>query len=287
MLNRTTLYAYLRRAPFGGKLTQQQIEGTESILSAWDAEVPDDATQTDFKKLAYVLATVFHETGGKMVPVREGFAKSDAAAIKIVKARSYGKPDAVIDPMRSPKLKKTGKVYYGRGQVQLTWAENYDRIGKRVGAPLLTNPDLMLNPQISATVAVKGMLDGLFTGRRLSDYFNPKGANPRGARAIINGQDKAGLVEDHYNSILAALLAADEQSPQPKDVTPDSAQPDGPEMRSDKTTTGMLTAVAGSGVFGALSSVNSAWAFLAFLVLALGAYLYFTGRFKIRKEAGA
>ena len=35
-MNVTTLFANVRRAPFGGQLTQAQIDGMNAILAEWD-----------------------------------------------------------------------------------------------------------------------------------------------------------------------------------------------------------------------------------------------------------
>lgn len=72
-INRTTFFAYARRAPFGGRLTTGQVEGMETILSTFFA-----LFYRDERWLAYILATAFHETGGTMQPIREAFGKSDA-----------------------------------------------------------------------------------------------------------------------------------------------------------------------------------------------------------------
>ena len=65
-MNRTTFFAYARRAPFGGRLTQSQVDGLSKILDVWMAR-----GLSDVRWLAYILATTFHETAGKMQPVRE------------------------------------------------------------------------------------------------------------------------------------------------------------------------------------------------------------------------
>lgn len=274
-LNFTTFYAYARKAPFGGRLTQSQIDGMESIFRAFEA-----SGQKSLKYLAYILATAFHETGGRMQPVREGFAKTDAGARKAVANRAYGVPD-----------KKTGHVYYGRGLVQITWAANYKKMGDILGLDLYNEPDLALDPYTSAAILVEGMLRGRsakgdFTGKSLEDYFAGDLEDAVGARRIINGTDKAQLIAGYYSSLKAALdHAADGQ--QPEDVQPADAAPDRPNLMADKTVMGGISAIAGSGAVGALSSINSPWAFAAFAVLALGAFLFFTGRLQIVRKAGA
>ncbi|MDG9793138.1 hypothetical protein [Brucella anthropi] len=50
-MNKTTFFAYARRAPFGGRLSQAQVDGTSAILAEAERRgLPDGQT-------AYVLAT--------------------------------------------------------------------------------------------------------------------------------------------------------------------------------------------------------------------------------------
>ena len=272
-LNRDTLYSYLRRAPFGGRLTQAQIDGVECILKAWDA-----SHATDWRWLAYIFATAFHETGGKMQPVREGFAKSDAAARGIVSRRPYGK---VVG----------GQVYYGRGLVQLTWSNNYKTFTRILGLPLFEQPDLALDPKVSAVILVRGMIEGLFTGKRLDDYFNGITDEPRQARRIVNRLDKADLIAGFHASFIGALTAADEKTPQPQDVAAKDAEADAPALTTDKTVIGTVTSVLGAGAAGVFAAVDNPWALAAFgvalIVGVIGVWLFMTGRLEIRRQAGA
>lgn len=272
-LNLTAFFAYVRKAPFGGRLTQDQVEGTEIIINKFYS-----AGGKDLRHLAYILATAFHETGGRMVPVREGFAKTDAAARRITAKYKYGKPE------------ENGKVYYGRGHVQLTWGRNYAVMGKLVGLPLYDEPDLALKPEVSVAILVEGMMRGVsakgdFTGKAVEDYFNALVDDPVGARAVVNGKDKAVLIAGYHQNFLDALDAA-AQELAPSDVTKAAAQPDKPNMHTDEATIGTISAVAGSGLLGVFGAINSPWAFAAFAVLAVGLYLFVTGRIKIVKKGG-
>lgn len=47
-----------------------------------------------------------------------------------------------------------GWKYRGRGFIHLTGRENYERVGRAIGQPLLQNPDLASNPEIAAQVAL-------------------------------------------------------------------------------------------------------------------------------------
>lgn len=271
-LNLDTLFAYLRRAPFGNRMTQQQVDGVKAIV----ADFMETGPKPDLRWLAYILATAFHETGGKMAPVREGFASSDAGARKIVAGRKYGKADA-----------DTGEVYYGRGYVQLTWKENYDKFAKSLHLDLVNEPDLALEPKIAATVLVEGMLLGFFTGRSLEMYFSPSVEDAVGARAIINGSDKADLIAHYYDACKGALLAADESTPQPTDVVPEAAVADKPSLLTDKSTIGAVTSAIGAGGASIIGGINNPYAFAAIVVVGIGAILFLTGRLDIRRKAGA
>lgn len=277
-LNRGTLFAYLRTAPFGGRLTENQVKGTEAILTAYE-----NIGGTSLPILAYILATAFHETGGRMMPVREGFGKSDAESRRKTAKYKYGKPDP-----------KTGHVYYGRGHVQLTWAENYKTMGRILDLPLYEKPDLALELDISAQILVEGMMRGQsnrgdFTGQPVEQYFNGAINDPVGARRVVNGTDKAKLIADHYKAILGALEAA-AADVQPEDVTEKAATPDAPNMFKDKTTWGAATAFVGAGGFSFMDNINNGWTFaaLVFIVLAgIGIWLFASGRYSIIKKAGA
>lgn len=135
--------------------------------------------------VAYILATAYHETGGRMQPVREGFASTNEGAIKAVtRLHEQGRIRT------NYALPINGHSYYGRGLVQITWLENYKRVGGLLGIDLVNNPDLALDPQVSADILVKGMAGGWFTGRKLSDY-QYSDYDYYGARRIVNGVDRA------------------------------------------------------------------------------------------------
>lgn len=118
--------------------------------------------------LAYALATVKHETGGRMEPVREGF--SDAVGRAEARKRGY----------------RGGENYYGRGYIQLTHDYNYRTIGQRIGLgdELVKNPDLALDPEISAKI-----LAAFFKDRGVAKLA--EAGNFYGARGPVNGTDKA------------------------------------------------------------------------------------------------
>lgn len=194
-MNRSKFYNNIRSAFFNGKLSQQQVVGTEAILNEWQK-----SGYKDLRWLAYMLATVYHETATTMYPIEE-YGKG--------RGRVYGKK---IRMDRKP-YTTPDKIYYGRGYVQLTWFENYERMGKLLNLPLLNQPELLLNPDISVRVMFEGMtkgksLIGDFTGKSLEDYFNESKEDWRNARRIINGLDKADLIAGYGRKFLRCIQNA-------------------------------------------------------------------------------
>lgn len=194
-MNRQLFFNEIRSSLFSSRLSQSQVDGINFKLDAWDQSGLNDP-----RWLAYMLATVYHETDKKMIPIEEygkGRGKPYGQKIKHDRKR-YIHPD---------------KLYYGRGDVQLTWYENYELMGKLLGIPLLEQPELALVPEISAKIMIEGMTKGKsnrgdFTGVSLETYFNSHRDDPINARRIINGLDQAQKIAVHYYKFLEALKKA-------------------------------------------------------------------------------
>lgn len=205
-MNRAAFYKALKSKSFGlfgTSLGQKQVEGIEGILNAF-VDVGDGKATT----LAYVLATAYAEVGSSMVPVREGFAKTDAGARRAVNALAKKRgPTSAVAKYAKP-AGPYGHVYYGRGHVQLTWLDNYRESSADAGTDLVKNPDAMLDPAVSARVMIKGMLDGRWNGKGKGlRYYLDKG-DAMGARRTVNVQDKAKAIADNYRKFLVAIETA-------------------------------------------------------------------------------
>lgn len=175
--NRTTYFDTVRESPFGGSLSQEQVDGQNTILGFW--EKGPGVLGTDLRWLAYELATTKHETASTMLPIEEY-------------GKGAGQPYGVQDP-------ETKQTYYGRGFVQLTWRENYARATLELGLvgenDLELHADRALDPVIAAQVMHQGMVEGWFRkGQTLERYFNKTVNDPYNAREIING-DKSRIPE--------------------------------------------------------------------------------------------
>jgi putative chitinase len=185
-INRDVFYKRVRVSVFNGRLSQSQVNGMEAIFNEWESR-----GLQDYRYLAYMLATCYHETGHTLQPIEE-YDKGGN--------RAYAKPDPT-----------TGKIYFGRGFVQLTWIKNYKTMGNLLGVDLVNHPEKALDLRIATDILFEGMLKGLFTGRKLSDYFNDKPETKQNpywlnARRIINGTDRAELIEGYGRTFYAALL---------------------------------------------------------------------------------
>lgn len=197
MINRPLFFDRVRSNL--GKLNQSQVDGITHLLDAWEADYSKQPNQF----LAYALATAWHETGTKMQPVREGFASTDAGAVAAV-TRLFAK-GKISTNYALPNAR--GKSYFGRGLVQLTWESNYLKAGTALGIDLVGKPELALDCSVSSRILLQGMVDGWFTGKKLSAYFYPGKNDPVGARRIINGTDKANLIAKYHDEFVGALSA--------------------------------------------------------------------------------
>lgn len=183
-MNRERFFDAARTAPFGGHLRSAQVEGLTRILDeAQKRGVP-------LKQLAYVLATVFHETAETIQPVREYGGE------KYLRSKAY-------------------YPWVGEGLVQVTWETNHRKFGATKPGQLLTWP-------IALTALFDGMLKGMFTGKKLSDYISGETADYRNARRIVNGTDDAALIATYAKAFETALRASEYigQAPAPKPTIP-------------------------------------------------------------------
>ena len=198
-----------------GPLNQSQVDGINTIcLELGIQPIPTEDS-------AYILATAWHETGTKMQPVEE---------IGKGAGHPYGLPTG---PWH--------QVYDGRGDAQLTWEGNYVKATSRLREHLVIDgsidlektPELAMRPDIAAAILVFGMVEGWFTGKKLSDF--PDYVSKRG---VVNGTDRADLIAHYAIKFEHALKAAgwvphvDTYAPvtSPKSPPPAAAPPPVPSV---------------------------------------------------------
>lgn len=92
--------------------------------------------------------------------------------------------------------------YMGRGLVQLTGYNKYYRFSQLLGVDFVTYPDKAIEMRYALPILVMGMMQGLYSGRKLGDYINAHKTDFYNARRVVNGLDKAGLLANNANNIL-------------------------------------------------------------------------------------
>ncbi len=197
MSNMDFFYNSIRQSLFRGSLSQSQVDGCNYIVSEWERRGLSNRNQ-----LAYVLATAFHETGGEMQSIRERGGDQyfkdlyDIEGNNPSKARDLGN-DQPGD----------GVKYHGRGFVMITGKYNYRTFGNRYHLDLVADPEIALELEVSINILFDGMLEGLFTGKRLSNYITDHSCDYVGARRIVNGRDRAQEIAQYATYFESALTA--------------------------------------------------------------------------------
>jgi putative chitinase len=181
-MNKELFYKSVRETVLGPKLEQNEIDGCEAILAAMEGAL--------LSHCAYALATAYHETARTMKPVREAYWLSEG----------WRKANLRYWP------------WYGRGYVQITWKRNYEKADHELdlGGTLIANADRAMELDIAAKIMRRGMDEGWFTNRKLSQHL-PRaiatGPEFEGARRIINGTDKARTIMVYALQFQSALQA--------------------------------------------------------------------------------
>ena len=186
--DRKVYFDHVREELFGAAMSQENVDGQNVLLGLWESEATGTPME-DIRWLAYILASVYHETAHKMWPLEE-FGQGSGY--------EYGKEDP-----------ETGQKYFGRGLIQITWRENYSKMSKLLSLvddrDLEWHANVALDSLISARITFRGMAEGIFTGKKLGDYFNDAEDDPIGARAIVNDADRATEIAGYHAEFLIAL----------------------------------------------------------------------------------
>jgi putative chitinase len=177
MIDFGVFFSSVRKSIFTNGLTKGQVDGMEKILDYWTAEHSD----ITLDQMSYILATIYWETAHKMVPVKE------AGGERYLRSKRY-------------------YPYIGVGLVQVTWSQNWKRWGIGKAEDGLSWP-------IALRATFEGMLQGAFTGKRLSDYIGNGRRDYVGARRIINGVDRNKEIAAIAEKFRTALREAQSDAP--------------------------------------------------------------------------
>jgi putative chitinase len=197
LANPTAFFDSMRAGLLGPVLTAEEVNGCNAILEAMDG--------LPLSYVAYALATAYRETASTMQPIREYGGPSYLTRMYDV---SGARPQLALTNGNT--CAGDGVKYCGRGYVQLTWKNNYARAAKECGVDLVASPDTAMRADVAAKIMRAGMVEGWFTGKKLSDYLPIRGPAERGmfvkCRYIINGSDHAGEIADHAMAFQRALV---------------------------------------------------------------------------------
>jgi predicted chitinase len=192
MINKQYFFDHVRLRIFNNKLNEGQVGGCEAIIDAFE-----ESGLTDTRWLAYMLATAHLETAYTMQPIKEYggaeyFVKRYWLNKKIAKSLGNLSAEDAVN-------------FCGRGFVQITGRDNYQRFSDLLEIDLMNRPSLALQLDVAVNIMFVGMTKGLFTGKKLSDYFNDKLDDWINARRIINGTDKNEFVADKGQKFFDAI----------------------------------------------------------------------------------
>jgi hypothetical protein len=166
----------------------------------------------DVRYLAYMLATARHEAyhflSGEFYS-----AKPEVGGYSY-----FNKYDPVLAKSERWRQRATkngntkegdGYKYRGRGMVHLTWKNNYKAAADYFDVDFVSNPDLAAQYEYAVPIMIWGMENGIFTGKKLSDYISGERCDYQGARKIINGNDKKELIASYavkFENILKKVI---------------------------------------------------------------------------------
>ena len=203
-------FAAVRLPLFGGRLSTNQVNGIEAIISELEAK------PLDSRWLAYMLATTYHETDKTMCAVSENLNYSAAGLLATfpkyftaAQASTYARqPQRIASRAYANRMGNRDEAsgdgwrYRGRGLLQITGRDNYGKYA------IADDPDQALDPIKAVEILFDGLMNGRFTGRKLSDFFNATATDWISARKIINGVDRASDVAGYAKTFLNAIQGA-------------------------------------------------------------------------------
>jgi putative chitinase len=173
---------------FGG------IKLIATVDSIWLIIEAANTYNVTIEQLAYILATAYHETGFDFIPKYE-YGKLEYFV------RKYWLNSKVAKWLGNDNAQDAFECR-GRGLVQITGENNYTYFGIR------NNPDAALEINKAIEILYKGMLEGIFTTKKLSKYINEKECYFVSARRVVNGTDCAEKIATYADSFLSILKCA-------------------------------------------------------------------------------
>ena len=204
---------------FGTSLSKGQVMGVQAVVAECVAQ------GADLPQTAYILATAYGETGGKMQPQRENLRYSAERIPQVFgKSRRQGVPVSKL--AYNPELlantvyggawgaKNLGNTepgdgwrFPGLGMGQITGRRNFTKWSRKMGLPLVDNPALLMQLDISVKALVQPMLEGWATGLSLGAFVGGGRKDYVSARRVWNGTFAASKYAGYARAFEAALIA--------------------------------------------------------------------------------
>lgn len=261
-MDKKLFYTALRRKNSGlfkTRLSPAQVEGLEVILTEGEKR------KLSLKHMSYVLATAYLEVGGKMQPIRESLNYSVAGLLSTFGRHRISASDAQRLGRKGKRpadqvaianiiyggtwgMANLGNMkpddgwrYRGGGFPQITGRANFAKFGWE------NEPEKCLDLKASAEGMVEGMMKGLYTGKKLSDY-----TEYFSMRQVVNSFDRAELIAEYARSFEKVLKEAgwaeDVIVPRPESTKPVSAPKVVKPTSSNATGITALLAMAASAI---------------------------------------
>lgn len=204
---------FMANTPVFSQTSKSNLRTILEFINGYYYSNPDKA---NLFELAYMLATARHEA--YYFPTGEFFSsKAEVGAIAY-----FNKYDPVLASTEEHRNRAIangntqegdGYRYRGRGLVHLTWKKNYRKAQEHFDFDFVSQPDKAAEPEHSVPIMIWGMKEGIFTGKKLSDYISSAGVDYVEARRIINGSDQQQLIAGYarkFESILRKTSSAKE-----------------------------------------------------------------------------
>uniref|UniRef100_UPI004048E04B hypothetical protein n=1 Tax=Yoonia sp. TaxID=2212373 RepID=UPI004048E04B len=223
-MDKATFYKSLRsrnNSIFGTSLSQAQVDGVEAVLDECMSQ------GADLGQTAYILATAYGETGGKMRPVRENMNYSAKRIQQVFSAkRRQGIPASKLaynpqllantvygGPWGAANLGNRigttdGWDFRGFWIGQITGYNNAKKWSAGLGVDLIGKPYLLDDPKLAVKGLVLPMLEGWATGKSLRQYVSGPKRDYVDARRVWNGTFAATKYAGYAKAFEAALDAA-------------------------------------------------------------------------------
>jgi hypothetical protein len=179
-----------------GKISKEKVYNIDLILDALCRYYKEENRICDKFTLSYILATTKHETADTYEPINEYGGVTyyeemyDPVLGKNDKRKNLAKENGNT-------IQGDGVKYHGRGFVQLTWKDNYEKMKEKFKIDLINYPEKALDLELAIKIMVYGFEKGIFTGKKLSDYITELKQDYYNARRVINGVDKAETIKNY------------------------------------------------------------------------------------------